>query len=147
MTLVKWHPYRQLRHRHNYWDSFMNDFFGDNWSEHGIHASHTPAVDIKEDNDQFTLVADLPGMSKKDIKINIKDNVLKISGDRKQEIKDDSDNYHFSERRHGSFDRSFSLPETVKENDINAKFKDGVLSINIPKIEEVKSSEVEIKIA
>ena len=125
----------------------MNDFYGDNWHETGIRTSHTLAVDIREDNDQFTVVADLPGMSKKDIKINVKDNILNISGERKQEIKDDSDNYHFSERRHGSFQRSFRLPETVKENDINAKFKDGVLSISIPKMEEVKSSEFEIKIA
>jgi HSP20 family protein len=147
MTLVKWHPYRSLRPRYNYWDSFINEFFGDNWSNTGIRTSHVPAIDIKENNDQYTVVADLPGISKKDIKVNVKDNVLEISADRKNEIKDDSNNYHYSERRHGNFQRSFRLPEAVKEKDINAKFKDGVLSINIPKMEEVKSSEVEIKIA
>jgi HSP20 family protein len=88
----------------------------------------------------------LPGLTKKDIKINVKDNMLHITGERSVEQKDNSDDYYRIERRRGSFNRRFSLPDSVNENEIKAKFKDGVLAVTLPKLEEVKEPEIEIKV-
>jgi HSP20 family protein len=146
MTLVKWNPRLTHLSRWNEWDHFLNDFFGDHWENNDHNNSWLPAVDIKEDNDNFTLFADLPGLTKKDIKINVKDNMLHITGERSVEQKDNRDDYYRIERRRGSFNRRFSLPDSVNENEIKAKFKDGVLAVTLPKLEEVKEPEIEIKV-
>lgn len=146
MTLVKWNPRRSYLSRWNEWDNFLNDFFGDHWENAVNNHSWSPAVDIREDDDKFTLLADLPGLSKKDIKINVKENMLHITGERSVEKKDDRDDYYRIERRRGRFNRSFRLPDSVIENEIKAKFKDGVLSVSIPKLEEVKEPELEITV-
>jgi HSP20 family protein len=146
MTLVKWNPRRSYLSRWNEWDNFLNDFFGDHWENTVNNHNWSPAVDIKEDDDKFTLLADLPGLSKKDIKINVKENMLHITGERSVEKKDDRDDYYRIERRRGRFNRSFRLPDSVIENEIKAKFKDGVLSVSLPKSEEVKEPELEITV-
>jgi len=147
MTLVRWNP---MRHRMmptvHEWDRLMSDFFSDKLEDSGL-TDWAPEVDIVEDKDAFVVTADLPGLTKKDISINIKENMLTISGERKSEIKDENKNYCRTERRYGAFKRSFQLTDKVVADKIAASFKDGVLTVSVPKAEEVKPKEIEIKVS
>jgi len=147
MTLVRWNPtrHRMMPTIHE-WDRLMGDFFNDGLEDTGL-TEWAPDVDIIEDKDEFVLTADLPGLTKKDININIKENMLTISGERKTEVKDDSKTYCRTERRYGSFKRSFQLTDKVIADKITASFKDGVLRVSVPKAEETKPKEIEIKVS
>jgi HSP20 family protein len=103
-----------------------------------------PAVDIKETADSFVVSAELPGMNKQDIQVELENNTLSIKGERKFERKDEAENYHFVERSYGSFYRSFALPRNIKGEAISAEYKDGVLQVTLPKSEELKPKKVEI---
>ncbi|MGM0480552.1 MAG: Hsp20/alpha crystallin family protein [Pseudomonadota bacterium] len=107
----------------------------------------TPAVDIKETPEAFNIEAELPGMSKKDVKVTVQNGVLSIEGERKHEEETDDKKQHRIERFYGSFLRRFTLPDNVDENSVEAHFKDGVLSLTVTKTEPVepKSIEVEVK--
>ena len=92
MTLIRWNPTRQrMMPTIAEWDRLTNDFFGDRFEDTEL-TDWTPAIDISEDNDAFVVIADLPGLTKKDISINIKENMLTIGGERKSEKKDESKN-------------------------------------------------------
>lgn len=147
MTLIRWNPARQrMMNTFPEWNHLMNGFFSDHLENAEI-TDWTPAIDINENDDAFVVVADLPGLIKKDISINIKENMLTISGERKIEEKDENKNYSRSERRYGSFKRSYQLTDQVIADKISATFKDGVLTVTVPKAEEVKPKEIEIKVA
>ena len=147
MTLIRWNPARQrMMSTFPEWDHLMNGFFSDRLENTEL-TDWTPAIDIDEDNDAFVVIADLPGLTKKDISINIKENMLTISGERKIEKKDENINYCRSERRYGSFKRSFQLTDQVIADKISASFKSGVLTVTVPKAEEVKPKEIEIKVS
>jgi HSP20 family protein len=147
MTLVRWNPTRnRMMPTVHEWDRLMSDFFNDGLEDTEL-SNWTPAVDIVEDNDAFVVTADLPGLTKKDISINIKENMLTVSGERKSVIKDEKRNYCRTERRYGAFKRSFQLTDKVIADKITASFKDGVLTVNVPKAEEVKPKEIEIKVS
>jgi len=147
MTLVRWNPtrHRMMPTVHE-WDRLMSDFFNEGFEDTEL-TDWTPSVDIVEDKDAFLVTADLPGLTKKDISINIKENMLTISGERKSEIKDESKNYCRTERRYGAFKRSFQLTDQVIADKITASFKNGVLTVSVPKAEEVKPKEIEIKVS
>jgi HSP20 family protein len=106
-----------------------------------------PAIDIEEKDGNYLVKADLPGMNKKDIHLELKDGYLTLRGERKSEQEDNKDNYHRIERTYGTFERSFRVPEGVTEKDIHAKYKDGVLELTIPtpKVEEPKTTEVKVE--
>ncbi len=147
MTLIRWNPVRQrMMPMVAEWDHLMNGFFNDRLEDTEL-TDWTPAIDITEDNDAFLVTADLPGLTKKDININIKENMLTISGERKTEKKDENKNYYRTERRYGAFKRSFQLTDKVIADKITASFKDGVLTVNVPKAEEVKPKEIDIKVS
>ncbi len=147
MTLIRWNP---VRHRmmptFPEWNHLMNGFFSDRLEDTDL-TDWTPAIDIDENDDAFVVIADLPGLTKKDININIKENMLTISGERNFEKKDENKNYYRSERRYGSFKRSYQLTDKVISDKISASFKDGVLTVTVPKAEEVKPKEIEIKVS
>jgi HSP20 family protein len=105
-----------------------------------------PAVDLKEDTNNFIVSAELPGLKREDIQVEIENNTLMIKGERKFEKKEEKENYHFVERSYGSFYRSFTLPKNVDAEKISAEYKDGVLHVTLPKREEVKPKKVEVKI-
>ncbi|MBN2414284.1 Hsp20/alpha crystallin family protein [bacterium] len=98
-----------------------------------------PSVDLSESKDGYELVAEIPGMDRKDITVSLKDNILTLSGEKKIEKKDEDKNHFRSERVFGKFERSFKLAGEVKSDDIKAKYKDGVLTIEIPKDEKKNS--------
>ncbi|MGH7801896.1 MAG: Hsp20/alpha crystallin family protein [Thermodesulfobacteriota bacterium] len=106
-----------------------------------------PAVDIYETNDSFVVSADLPGLNKDEIQIDLKDNTLTLKGEKKFEEKVSKDNYIRVERSYGSFVRSFTLPQNVDPEKIKAKYKEGVLEVTIPKKEETKPKQIKVELS
>ena len=134
MTLIKWQP--KPMNVFDDMDSMIHSFFNTDWNFPVRDTRNwSPAVDVKETDNSFILTADIPGLTKKDIKVNVANRKLSISGERSYETNHENDNYHYRERRFGTFDRSFNLPETVDEENISASFKNGILSIQLPKHE------------
>lgn len=105
-----------------------------------------PNVDVTEYDNRFEFIAELPGMEKDDIKLELKDNFLTISGKRNFESEEKDRNLHIRERRFGSFNRSFRLPMNTDPEKIDAEYKNGVLSINLLKKEEAKPKQIDINI-
>jgi len=106
----------------------------------------TPAVDIAEHDNEYLVNVELPGVNKDDVKITLESNILTIRGEKKQEKDEKNDNYHRVERSYGSFQRSFTLPVMVKSDKIDASYRDGILSIVLPKAEEAKPKQIEVKV-
>jgi len=104
-----------------------------------------PDVDVIENDDNYEIRAELPGLKEEEVNITLSDNVLTLSGEKKQEIKDEKDNYVRVERTYGKFERSFSLPTNIVADKVDADYKDGVLTISIPKADEAKSRTIKIK--
>ena len=98
----------------------------------------TPAVDFSEDEKEYHLTADLPGVQEKDIEVKLSDDMLTITGERSDEREEEEKDYHLSERRYGSFKRSFRLPESVDQAKIKASFANGVLNLVMPKTKQAK---------
>jgi HSP20 family protein len=107
----------------------------------------SPLVDITEDDKEYLVKAEIPEMKKEDIKVNVHDDVLTITGERKYEKEEKGKKYHRVERSYGSFMRSFTLPEDADGSKVNAEYKDGVLKVHLPKSEKAKPKAVEVKIA
>jgi len=107
----------------------------------------SPLVDISEDEKEYVIKAELPDMKKEEIKINVHEDVLSISGERKYEKEEKGKKYHRVERAYGSFMRSFTLPEDADGSKVNAEYKDGVLNVRLPKSEKAKPKTIEVKIA
>jgi HSP20 family protein len=107
-----------------------------------------PAVNVSETKDEYTMTAELPGMTVNDVKVDFTDGVLTIQGEKeeKQEEKKDDRKYYMWERRYGSFQRSFPFPGGIVEGKIGAEFKDGILTVHLPKAEELKAEAKKIPI-
>jgi HSP20 family protein len=125
------------------WSNFFNDFFDKdllNWSNKHFSDTNTtlPAVNIKEDDNGFEVEMAVPGMTKKDFKINLENNMLCISSEKKMEDEKSEGNYSRKEFSYQSFSRSFALPESADDGKINAKYENGILYVSIPKKEEAK---------
>ena len=152
MALVRWNPARELldvdRELKKMFNSFENRFgFGkENDNEEYESAVWMPLTDISENKDSYSLKLDLPGVDKKDVKISYSNGELQISGERKEEKEEKDSKYHRVERSFGKYYRSFRLPEKIKDDQIKAEFKNGSLNILIPKADEVKPKEIDIKV-
>ena len=106
----------------------------------------TPTLDVKENEKEIVVKADLPGMDEKDINLTIHNGVLSLRGEKKSEHTDQRDNYHVMERSYGSFQRSIRLPETIDEDKAEARFDKGVLTITLPKRPEMVGAQKKIEI-
>lgn len=135
-------PTRTLRHEFDRLFRDMMPFIEE--GEEITSAVWAPRMDLSENDQSYLLKADLPGLDKKDIVVNIENHTLTISGERKEETKEEKENYLRMERSYGSFFRSVALPKAVKGNDVEAAFENGVLTIRIPKAEESKPRKVTI---
>ncbi len=145
MYLVKRNPRVELD-MPRFFDRFLNEFWSNpssRWEEDSTVWS--PQIDVRETKDTYEIMADLPGLNKKDISISLQDNVLTVKGERKFEDKKEDEDRYYYERSHGSFCRSFRLPEKVEDKDIKAEYKDGVLHVWLHKAEEAKPRQIEIK--
>ncbi|MBI4429670.1 MAG: Hsp20/alpha crystallin family protein [Ignavibacteriales bacterium] len=137
-----------VRYNPNPFDRLLDTFFrgGVQWDGDSDVSFWTPAVDITEQDNEYVVKAELPGVHKDDVKITLESNILTIRGEKKQEENVKSENYHRFERSYGSFQRSFKLPATVKASDIDAVYKDGILTVTLPKAEEAKPKQIEVKV-
>ena len=104
-----------------------------------------PAFDVSETENELIVKAEVPGMDKKDINVNLSDGLLTITGEKHHEKKEESEKYHCFERRYGKFSRTMRLPSEVETEKVDAMYKDGVLTITLPKSETVKPKQIEIK--
>jgi len=125
----------------------FDDFFGRlPMRTEGMERMWAPNVDVSETKDNIIVTAEIPGMTKDDIKVTFNENTLTLSGEKKQEKEEKDADYHRIERSYGSFTRSFDLPTTVQFDKIKANYKDGVLQVTMPKSEEVKPKEIPIAV-
>src|SRR5437667_11701994 len=128
----------------------MNHLFEDvleDWPSHLTGTTAYPVADIYDTDDELIVKAELPGVDPKMVDVRLENNVLTIRGERQFEQNIEKENYHRMERSYGSFSRSFTLPTKVEADKIRADFKDGVLSITLPKAESAKAKKIEIAAA
>lgn len=114
-------------------------------SHEHIYGEWTPPIDMLEDKDDIIIRVDLPGLSVEQIDLSIVEDTLAISGERVREQGREDENFHVLERQHGRFARKIKLPTQVNSDEAKATYKNGVLTVRLPKIKEVKSSEIEVK--
>jgi HSP20 family protein len=151
MTLVRWEPktslspWRDFFHT-NRMNRWFDNFFDGNGDEDATIIRWRPAVDIEDSDSEFTVAAELPGMTKDDIELTIKDNILTLKGEKKTQTEKKDGEVYLSERCFGSFQRSFNLSNGVDAGKVKAEFKDGILTIHLPKVEEAKPKTVEIAV-
>jgi len=141
MRLKVWEPFRSFKPFYGDLERWFDDAPG-KFEERGWH----PNVDVYETEGSYVLKADLPGINKEDIKIDVNDNALTFKGEKKFEEKTEKDNYVRVERSYGNFTRSFTLSEDVDPENIKASYKDGVLEITLAKKEEAKPKEINIEV-
>lgn len=148
MAIVGWDPFQDLislRERMNrLFEQTLDRSRGER--EGMVAGTWAPAVDIYETPDSIVLQAELPGLSKDDIDIQVRDNVLTLKGERRSEKEVKEGNYLRVERAYGGFQRAFTLPAAVQADKIRAVFKDGVLDVSIPKVEEAKPKQIKIDV-
>jgi HSP20 family protein len=146
MALVRWTPMGNLQSFQHEMNRMFNEFFrGSNGEEAGSGlGSWTPAVDIHETDEGFVIKAELPGVSKDDVSVDVHQNTLTLRGQRKHEAEVKQDKYHRVERAYGTFQRSFVLPTMVDQEKGRATFKDGVLELHLPKSETAKPRRIAI---
>ncbi len=140
-------PINELSNLRRELDRLWEDFFGARDVVAPQEGIWGPAVDISETKDSLIVKAELPGMDPKDIDISLSGDTLIIKGEKKQEKEEKGENFHRIERRYGSFARSIRLPIEVDSNKIEATYKQGVLKIVLPKKEEAKPKQIEVKAA
>jgi HSP20 family protein len=143
MALVRWDPFREL----SALQTEVNRLFSRvGAGEVGERQSWTPSVDVIETDDAIKLKADLAGMDPKDINIELQDNVLTVSGERRFEEEVKEDKFYRIERRYGSFSRSLALPPTADESKVEAKYENGLLEIVVPKTEVAKPKKIAVTV-
>ena len=142
MTLMRYtRPRNELANKR--FSDIMDDFFNDVVSNKSD--SFIPSIDVSETDDQFLIAAELPGMNKEDISINLENGRLSISGERSFKNEEEGKTFHRVETKYGSFERSFQLPDHVDEESINASYENGLLNISINKSENKVKKQIEIK--
>ena len=146
MNIVRWTPLRDMARFHNPFNRFFDDdfFMPSRENDELAVTSWNPVVDIYNNDNTIIIKAELPGMNKKDIVIDLKDRVLTLKGERSFENEAKEENYYKRERCFGKFHRAFTLPVGLNPDKIKADFKDGVLKIDIPKPEEEKPKQITI---
>lgn len=146
MSLIKWSPMNEMDLFRDF-DSMINAFFRPARGVRHGDFDWSPRVDVLEREGSFQFVAEVPGIEKKDIEISVKDDILTISGEKSVSEKNDEDTYYTCERRFGKFKRAFRLSDSIDASKITAEYKDGVLIVDVPKVEapEEVSKKIEIK--
>ncbi len=143
MTLTRWDPVRDIFSLQNQ----LGRFFGDSparFQGADFAGTWNPPVDIIEEDSQIVVRAELPGVRKEDIEVNLEHGILTLRGEKKQEKKVDSENVYRVERFYGAFSRSFTLPSSIDSQSIKATYRDGVLEIVLPKAEEAKPKKIAV---
>jgi HSP20 family protein len=156
-TLQTWRPFESLRRE---MDRLFDDFEGGFWSSpfrrslsgidpfwrRGASLVAAPAVDVAESDKAFEITAELPGMSEKDLSVTLASGALTIKGEKSEEKEEKKKDYYVSERRYGSFERSFQVPDGVDTDKVEASFKNGVLKVTLPKTAEAQKAVKQIAV-
>lgn len=140
-------PFQSLRRL----NTILDDAFA-GWpfqrDENGtLTAAWTPAVDVFEDKDAVKIIAELPGVKPEEVKLSIENNVLTLRGEKKQIAEETTERVHRYERSYGMFERSFALPNTVDADRVEARFENGLLNIQLPKVERARPREIQVKVS
>ena len=149
MALVRWDPVREIDTLQGEMNRLFSSFFdtpapSGKGNGNGTQRRWIPSMDLVETQDHFVLQADLPGMSESDVNVELENNVLTISGERKTEREEQHEGYHRLERATGAFSRVLSLPEGIDADAVAAAFDNGVLTVRIPKPVQAKPRRVKI---
>lgn len=150
MALMKWSPSKEV-------ERWFEEFFEEPFQQRAWRRFPSlkklreleeiaPAIDMYDNKDEVVVKAEIPGVEKENVHISISDNTLTIKGEMKKEEEVKEKDYYYSERSYGSFARALSLPAKVKADKIKANFKDGILEIHLPKVEEAKPKEIKINV-
>ena len=145
-VLTRWDPFRELHTLRNRMSRLFEEQYGGREDALMSSGAFVPPVDIYEDQQGIQLKLEVPGIDEKDLNINVENNVLTVSGERKFEKEQKEENFHRIERRYGSFVRSFTLPNTVDTEKITADYNSGVLNIHLVKREEAKPKQIKVNI-
>jgi HSP20 family protein len=146
MAITRWDPFRDLSLLQERMNRVFEDAAVRGWKndEPSTTTSWSPAVDIYETDSEIMVQAELPGVDRKDIALQLENNVLTLKGDRRFEKETNQENYHRIERSYGGFSRAFTIPTIVDEDKIRADYRDGILKIALPKKEQVKAKQIKI---
>ena len=146
MDMVRWNPAKEMLGLRSQMDRMLSDFFGP--SRRGDNGTSlwdwSPTVDVYDQDDRIVIKAELPGMEKKDISVDLNDRVLTLKGERSADNEVKEDKFYRRERFYGKFERSFTLPAAVEADKINADYKDGILKIEVPKPESQKPKQISV---
>lgn len=153
-AIAPWRPLTELARWEREMDRMMDDFFdrrGRAWwpflrERAGFVEMAMPALDVYEEKDEIVVKAELPGMSKDDIEVDISDSHLTLKGEKKKEEKIEEEGYFACERTYGAFHRSVELPREVQADKVKASFKNGVLEVRLPKTEDARAREIKVRI-
>jgi HSP20 family protein len=146
MAIVRWEPFRDLVTAQRDFERLFREHFSPSGETELSTRSWAPPVDIYETENDIVLKAELPGVDPKDVEVRVEDNTLYLKGERKFEKEVKEQNYHRVERSYGSFARSFSLPNSISADKVKAEFKDGLLTLTMPKREEAKPKTIKIDV-
>jgi len=149
MAIIRWDPFREMSSLQERMNRLFTDVLARSpmGEEEMARGAWAPAVDIYETTESIVLKAELPGITKDDIFVEVKDSTLTLKGEKKFEKEVKEENYHRVERSYGSFQRAFTLPSTVQQDKVKAKFKDGILEIVLPKMEEAKPKQIRVDVS
>lgn len=145
MSLVRWDPWREME---EFVDRYNRALGSGQESGQDVmrKGDWSPRVDIMETEDEFVIKAEIPEVNKEDVKVTVENGVLMLHGERKQEKEEKGKTFHRIERHYGTFNRSFTLPDTVDQENIKANFKDGMLSIHLQKSKEARPKAIDVNI-
>jgi HSP20 family protein len=146
MSITRWDPFQNLATLQDQVNRLFETPFVGRRAENSNLTAWAPAVDIYETENELVIKADLPDINEKELDVRVENNMLTIRGERKFEQKVNEDNYLRIERTYGSFSRSFSLPTTVNTESIQAEYKNGVLTVQLPKRAESKLRQVKVNV-
>lgn len=148
MNMQLWNPFEEFENLLDRYNKSGGKSLGKQYNTDLSFADWAPSVDIEEAEDKYVIKADLPGVDKKDIDVKLENGVLSIRGEKQTEKETGKGTKrHRTERFHGTFARSFTLPDAVKAEKVDASYKDGVLALTIPKAEEAKPKSIDIKVS
>lgn len=149
MAIERWNPFRDLFTLQERMNDLFNTTLRSASGEEGLasRGKWAPAVDVREDGNNLYLEAELPGMKQKDINVKLEDGTLTIQGERFWAHENKEENYHRIERSYGSFLRSFTIPASVDAEKVQATYRDGILTVTLPKRPESKQREISVKIS
>lgn len=145
-VMTRWDPFRELNALQQRMNRLFDEQYGGSREESMTTGAFVPPVDVYEDEHSIQLKLEVPGIDEKDLDIKVENNVLTVSGERKLEKEEKQENFHRVERRYGSFVRSFTLPNTVSTDDIQADYQNGVLKIRMAKRAEAKPKQIKVGI-